>query len=492
MPHPVFTGRCHKKNICLEDYDDSLFEKSSLIVAQPKPYPLTTEITQTLSAYIAAALTLPLPEEVVARAKQHILDAFAAIISGSQLKPGEVIRRYVQSESGPPVAHVIGSSLLTSATLAALANGTSAHADETDDSHAASGTHPGCAVVPAALAMAEQIGSDGKAFLQAVVAGYDVGCRVGRALNPLSLSATGHSSRSLGNTFGACAAAAVLARLDPQQVGWALAYSAQQAAGIGSYIRAKEHIEKAFVLGGMPARNGVTAVHLAQAGASGAADPFHGERNFLRAYSPDPRPKELIRGLGENFEVAQTSIKKYCVGSPIQAPVEALFEMIAEHNLRADDVERMIVRLPEHRAETVNNREMADVNLQYILALALVHGKVSFAMAHADKTAGDASIAALKPRIELVADPELLESVSPRQVRLEVLTRGGKRLAKHLLTYRGTPENPLSTQDVEDKARDLVSSVIGNRKTEQLIQCIRDLDHVGNMRELRPNFVVTE
>lgn len=451
-----------------------------------------SEITQTLSAYVAAALTLPLPEEVVGRAKQHILDTFAAMISGSRLKPGEVIRRYVKSEGGPPVAQVIGSSLLSSATLAALANGTSAHADETDDSHAASGTHPGCAVVSAALAMAEQMGSNGTAFLQAVVAGYDVGCRVGRALNPLSLSPTGHSSRSLGNTFGACAAAAVLARIDPQQVGWALAYSAQQAAGIGSYIRAKEHIEKAFVLGGMPARNGVTAVNLAQAGASGAADPFHGERNFLHAYSPDPRPEELVRGLGENFEIAQTSIKKYCVGSPIQAPLEALFGMVAEHKLRADDVEHMIVRLPEQRAATVDNREMPDVNLQHMLALALVHGKVSFAMAHADKTAGDASIAALESRIELVADPELLESVSPRQVRLEVLTRHGKRLGKYLLTYRGTPENPLSTQDVEDKARDLAASVIGDWKTEELIQCIRELDRVGDMRELRPTLVASE
>jgi len=452
----------------------------------------TSEINQTLSGYIAAALTLPLPEEVVARAKQHILDTFAAMISGSRLKPGEVVRRYVKSEGGPPVAQVIGSSLLTSTTLAAFANGTSAHADETDDSHAASGTHPGCAVVPAALAMAEQMGSNGKVFLQAVVVGYDVGCRLGRALNPLSLSATGHSSRSLGNTFGACAAAAVLARLDSEQISWALAYSAQQAAGVGSYIRAKEHIEKAFVLGGMPARNGVTAVNLARAGASGAADPFHGERNFLRAYSPEPRPEELVRGLGENFEIIQTSIKKYCVGSPIQAPLEALFEMIAEHKLRADHVERMVVRLPEHRAATVNNREMPDVNLQHILALALVHGKVSFAMAHADETAGDASVAALEARIELVADPELLESVSPRQVRMEILTRDGKRLAKNLLTYRGTPENPVSSQDVEDKARDLASSVIGHRKTEQLIQCIRELYRVGDVRELRPHFVPIE
>jgi 2-methylcitrate dehydratase PrpD len=454
---------------------------------------LTThsEITQTLSAYIAAASTLELPEEVVARAKQHILDTFAAMISGSQLKPGEVIRRYVENEGGPPVAQVIGSSLLTSATLAAFANGTSAHADETDDSHAASGTHPGCAVVPAALAIAEQMESDGRTFLRAVVAGYDVGCRLGRGLNPAALSSTGHSSRSLGNIFGACAAVAVVARLDPQQTAWALAYSAQQAAGIGSYIRAEEHIEKAVVLGGMPARNGLAAVNLALAGACGAADPFHGERNFLQAYSPDPRPHELVRGLGESFEIAQTSIKKYCVGSPIQAPLEALFEIIAEHKLRAEEVERVIVRLPEHRAATVNNREMRDVNLQYILALALVYGKLSFAMAHAEGPDSDASVAALKSRIELVADPELLESVSPRQVRLEVLTKGGKRLAKHLLTYRGTPENPPTTQEIEDKTRDLASPVIGRQKTEQLIQLIRDLDRVRNMRDLRANFVVT-
>jgi 2-methylcitrate dehydratase PrpD len=451
-----------------------------------------SETTQTLSAYVAAGLRSPLGEEVAARTKQHILDSFAAMISGSGLKPGRIIRRYVESENGAPIAQVIGSSLLTSATLAAFANGTSAHADETDDSHAASGTHPGCAVIPAALAMAERMKSDGKAFQQAVVVGYDVGCRVGRALNPVALSQTGHSSRSLGNTFGACAAAAVLARLDAQQTVWAFAYAAQQASGIGSYIRAKEHIEKAVVLGGAPARNGVTAALLAQAGASGTADPFNGERNFLSAYSPDPRPEELVRGLGEHFEIIQTSIKKYCVGSPIQAPLEALFDIIAAHELRADDVERIIVRLPEHRAATVNDREMPDVNLQYILALALVHGKVSFALAHAEQPAGDASIAALKSRIELVADPELRESVSPRQVRLEVITRGGQRLAKHLLTYRGTPENPMSHEDVEDKARDLAAPVIGIRSTEALIGCIRDLDRIGDIRELRQNFIAVE
>ena len=451
-----------------------------------------SDITHSLAAYIASARDLPLPDEVVLQAKHHILDTFAAMISGSRLKPGEVIRGYVQSEGGLEHAQVVGSSLRTSATLAALANGTSAHADETDDSHAASGTHPGCAVVPAALALAEKLACDGTAFLKAVVAGYDIGCRVGRALNPTSLSTTGRSSRGLGNVFGACAAAASLARLSADLVGCALAYSAQQAAGIGSYIRAEEHIEKALVLGGLPARNGVTAVELAGAGASGAADPFHGERSFLQAYAPDPQAHELVHELGEHFEIAQTSIKKYCVGSPIQAPVEALFDIMSEYQLSAEDVERMTVRVPERRASTVDNRRMPDVNLQHILALALVHGKLTFDAVHSDDATKDPSIQSIQSRIQLLPDPSLLESVSPRQVRLDVLTRGGKTLTKHLLTYRGTPENPASTREVEDKARELILPVIGKARTDRLTQCIKHLEQIKDMRELRPNFVAIE
>jgi 2-methylcitrate dehydratase PrpD len=452
---------------------------------------LTTfsDITQKLSAYVAGAPQLHIPGDVIAHAKHHILDTFAAIISGSRLKPGEVIRRYVAGEGGPPVATVVGSSLLTSATLAALANGTSAHADETDDSHAASGTHPGCAVVPAALALAEHLACDGKDFLTAVVVGYDIGCRMGRALNPASLSKTGHSSRSLGNMFGAAAAAASLARLNVDLVGCALAYSAQQAAGIGSYIRAQEHTEKALALGGLPARNGVTAVQLARAGASGAADPFDGERNFLQTYSPDPQPQELIRQLGEHFEITRTSIKKYCVGSPIQAPLEALFDILSEYRLSAEDIERVSVRIPEHRAATVNNREMPDVNLQHILALAITHGKLTFAAVHSEQENQKPSIAAVKSRIRLIPDPTLLESVSPRQVKLDVTTRDGRTLTKHLLTYRGTPQNPASTEEVEDKARDLIFPVVGAERAEKLIQCVNDLEKIDDMRDLRANFI---
>jgi len=444
-----------------------------------------SDFTRIVSDYIAASPDLNLPTEVHVQAKQHILDTFAAMISGSTLSPGQFIRRYVRSEGGPAEAAVAGSALLASASLAALANGTAAHADETDDSHAASGTHPGCAVIPAALAMAERAGSDGKAFLKAVVVGYDVGCRVGRALQPKAVSAKGHSSRSLGNVFGAAAAAASIARLDASQVGCALSYAAQQAAGIGSYIRAQDHVEKALVLGGMPARNGVTAARLAQTGAYGTADPFVGERNFLQAFSPDPQPQELVRGLGKNFELLQTSIKQFCVGSPIQAPLEALLAVVEQHPLIADDVERIVVRLPVERAATVNNRDIPDINLQHILALALVHGKVTFANAHDDGMLNLSPVHDLKSRIELVGDPALRDAGFPRQVDLTIITRAGQRFAKHLMTYRGTPENPATTDEVEAKARNLVAPVTGPEQGEALIRAISKLENVKDMREFR-------
>ncbi len=444
-----------------------------------------SDITRILRDYIAASQDLSLPSEVQARAKHHVLDSLAAMISGSTLSPGRFMLHYVRNEGGPAEAQVAGSAWLASASLAALANGTAAHADETDDSHAASGTHPGCAVVPAALAMAERTGSDGTAFLKAVVLGYDVGCRVGRALQPTAVSAKGHSSRSLGNVFGAAAAAASVAQLDATQVACALSYAAQQAGGIGSYIRAQDHVEKAFVLGGMPARNGVSAARLAQTGASGTADPFVGERNFLQAYSPNPAPQELIRGLGKYFEILQTSIKQFSVGSPIQAPLEALLAVMAEHRLSAADVERVVVRLPEQRAATVNNREIPDINLQQILALALAHGHVTFANTHDDRLLNHAAVGALRSRIELVGDPALQNDEFPRQVDLTVMTRAGERLAKRLMTYRGTPENPATADEVEAKARDLMAPVIGREQCDTLIGVISRIESVKDMREFR-------
>ena len=425
-----------------------------------------------------------LSSDVSTRARQHILDTIAAMVSGSALPPGRLAIRYIQAQGGAHEARVVGSSLLTTAVNAALANGVMAHSDETDDSHAPSSTHPGCAIVPAALAVAEREGADGRALLRAVVAGYDVGCRMTQALGPNFLSAKGLSSHSIGGTFGAAAAAASLAKLNPIEVSYALSYAAQQASGVKAWVQSEDHIEKAFDFAGMPARNGVTAVTLVQAGFTGVADVFQGEQNFLKAYSDDPIAQELVRGLGSEFEIMRANIKKFSVGSAIQAVLDALLQIIAEHHVSADDLDYLVARVPENGGRIVNDRNMPNVNLQYILAAALLDGRLSFAAAHDYERMTDSRLLAVKSRIKLELDPELTHARPRRQGIVEFHTRDHRMLRVHVKSVRGTADNPMSDREVEDKARDLVEPVLGNEKCEKLLALVKDLELVADVREL--------
>jgi 2-methylcitrate dehydratase PrpD len=418
------------------------------------------------------------------RARHHILDAIAAMVSGSVLPPGRLAIRYIEGQGGAEEARVVGTQLLTAAVNAALANGVMAHSDETDDSHAPSSTHPGCAIVPAALAMAEREGADGTAFLRAVVAGYDIGCRVTQALGPSFLSGKGLSSHSIGGTFGAAAAGASLANLNSIEVSYVLSYAAQQASGIKAWVQSEDHIEKAFDFAGMPARNGVTAVTLVQAGFTGVPDVFQGEQNFLRAYSENPKAQELVRGLGSEFEIMRANIKKFCVGSAIQAVLDALLRIIGEHGLSADDVDYLIARVPENGGRIVNDRNMPNVNLQYILSATLLDGGLTFAAAHSYERMKDPRILAIKSRIKLELDPELTNARPRRQGIVEVHTKDGRNLRVHVKSVRGTADNPMNDQEVEDKARDLMTPVLGSEKCAKLFSLIKNLEQLANVREL--------
>lgn len=165
---------------------------------------MARKIIDQLVDFMLAARDAALPYEVVQKAKNHLLDTLAAIVSGSQLAPGRLGLEYARLEGGKSEALVIGSDLLTTATLAAFANGISAHADESDDSN--DRLHPGCAVVPAAWAVAEREKQSGRSLLTAVVLGYEISCRFHKALATKSTTFSG--------TFGAAVAAGSLLRFD--------------------------------------------------------------------------------------------------------------------------------------------------------------------------------------------------------------------------------------------------------------------------------------
>ena len=441
-------------------------------------------LTPTLAKYIAEALSRPLPAPVAHQAALHLLDVFGAMVSGSQLPAGKMAAAFVQPLGGTQESTVIGSRTVTNAIHAALANGMLAHADETDDSHAPSLTHPGCAVVPAAFAVAEREGRSGRDLLRAVAAGYDVGTRVAMALGGgLFLDHYKHSSHAYGGIFGATAAASALSSLDADRVAHALAYAVQLASGIPCWLGDSDRVEKAFMFGGMPAQGGVQAASMAAAGFTGSTQALEGNPGLFSAFPDRARPELAVADLGSRYEVVNTSIKKWAVGSPIQSALNSLESLIAEHGFGASDIEEIVVELPPRRAEAVDNRSMPDVNLQHQLSLMLLDGKVTFASGHDHARMNDPAIRSLRARIRVVPRADAKEG---GQAHLNVRLTDGRRLEKHTPHVRGTPGNPMTAEEVVTKARDLILPVLGSGAGEKLIQALLAIENLESVADLRP------
>ena len=448
-------------------------------------------VMQRLSAYIAAAPRKALPPEVHEKTKHHVLDTIAAMVSGSRLLPGRKGISYVKTLGGTKEACVIGSRMLTNAANAALANGMSAHADETDDSHAPSLTHPGCGIVPAALAVAEKESRGGEALLRAVALGYDICARLTMSLDAYEFREDGHSTHSFGPTFGAAAAAASLFQLKDVQVRHALSYTGQQVSGLSCWMRDEEHVEKAFDFGGMPARNGVSAAAMVAHGLTGVDDVFSGERSFFVAYGRDPKPEVLAEGLGETYEILRTNIKRWSVGSPIQAPLDSLKALIDEHGVKADEVEKLVVKVYKQGANTTDNRDMPDICMQHLCAVMLLDGTVSFKSSHDEKRMRHPRVLALRKKITLMPDDELSKAMPSRQGIVELALRGGRSLRHHTKAVRGTWENPMPRAEVDAKSYDLLAPVLGKARARKLCDAVWNLEKLRDVRKLRPLLMET-
>lgn len=436
-----------------------------------------------VSSYISRSGELELPAEVIKKAKHHILDTLAAIVSGSKLRPGQMVKKFIQNQEGTREAQVAGSQIITSAINAAFANGIMAHADETDDAHSGSYTHPGCAIVPAALSMSEKEGADGMSFLKGVVVGYDIGCRITQAIGVDNLLNRSRCALSIGANFGAAAAAASISQMEEKSVKYILSYTSQQASGVYYWMRDEEHMEKAFVFGGAPARNGVTSTILMQSGFTGVSDPFSGAHNFFKASAPDTRPELLAEGLGKRYEIMNATIKKFSVGLPIQAPLDGLLSLIKKHGITSKDVESICAHIHARSAHVVDHdRNMPDINLQHLLAVALLDGGLNFKTAHSLDRMKDPAVLKVRKRITLKTNQELI----PYHSIVEVTTKDGTKFKEHITKVLGRPETPMTTEMVEEKCKELVTPILGEDRSQKLIDKIWNLEQVSDMRELRP------
>lgn len=441
---------------------------------------------ETLSSYIAAARHRKLPDDVMTMAKHRLLDTLAAMVSGAALEPGRIGIEFVRGQGGPKRCTVAGTRLVTTTINAALANGMTAHADETDDTHQGARFHPGCVTVPVALAMAEIHGSSGVELLRAVALGYDVGTRFNQALGPGFQLASDCHATSVGALFAGAAAAASLAGHDAAEARQTLSYTAQQASGLPCWVRDPDHIEKAFDFGGMHARNAVTAAEMVSAGFTGVADSFAGFGNFFDVFGAEPEPGIIADALGERYEVLYANTKKWPVAMPAQSPLDALERLIADHGVTADQVEKIDAILPSKRYQISDNSPMPDVCLQHLLPLMLIDGNVGFANSHDCARMEDDDILALRAKVRIVPSTELDDAKPPRQAIVELTLKDGRVLSHHAKAVAGSAAKPMTETEITAKVTDLTTDLLGADKTRRLIETVFTIDKFKELSVLRP------
>jgi 2-methylcitrate dehydratase PrpD len=222
-----------------------------------------------------------------------------------------------------------------------------------------------------------------------------------------------------------------------------------------------------------------------KSGWNGVDDIFSGPDNFFAAYAPKAQPERLVEKLGERYEITQTDIKKWTVGSPIQAPLDALEAIRSKKQFEADQVKKVTVHLAPSSANVVDNRDIPDICLQHLIAVMLIEKTVSFHAAHDKSRMQDATVLKQRAKVNLLRDEELAKLLPAREAVVDVDLTDGTHLSERVSAVRGTPRNPMTRNEVTDKARDLMTPVLGRDNTARLVDTIFDIEKVTEVRALR-------
>ena len=426
--------------------------------------------TATLAAYVADLKYDDIPPEVLDRAKVLTLDFL-----------GSAIRARREAESTPSVvkmlaalkldsageATVFGDSRTWTPAVAALLNGTMGHSLDFDDTHAYSSLHPSAPVVPAAFAVGEMVGASGREVLTAIVAGYEVCCRLGNALDPTSHYARGFHPTATAGTYGAAAAAGKLFGLSEQQLIYAFGVSGSQAAGSLQFLVNGAWNKRYQV--GASAMNGVIAATLAKNDFVGAIESVEGKHGLLVGYTDTPHREKAVAGLGTTYETMKIGVKPYPSCRYTHAAIDAIIALRREHNLTPDQVKRVEIGL--HRngitltGDAATKRHPTSIvggqfSMFFTGALALDQGRFGWD----DYTRlGDAAINNLANKFDVVQDDKLeIGRSHPFGARVTITTEDGVHERLHD-DPSGEPTSFPSAQAMSDKFITLARPVLSSR-----------------------------
>ena len=452
-------------------------------------------ITQDLAKYCSELEYRQLPEEVVDRAKYFFLDFIGVACRGSKEDSSQSMYRFIQETGSTNRGGVlIGTKKRAPFVYSALANGTAGHAIEMDDVNNESSLHPGVVVFPSALATGEMIGSSGRSFVEAVVTGYEVMIRLGKAIGPENSYQRGFHPTGTCGTFGASVTASKLMGLKSDEMLSAMGIAGSQAAGSMEYL-AQGAWTKRFHAG-WAAHSGMIAALLAKKGFKGPTSIIEGRDGFLHAYSNGADESKVLEGIGSGFEILRTSVKPHACCRYMQPPIDGILKIVTENNLKSDQVEKVRVGIlkagahliaePAEKKYSPQSVVDAQFSMPFGAAVAILYRKAGLGEFHLSKIRSEA-VKRMMRQVECVIDPDLDETF-PRQwcATAEVFTKDGKRYFTKIEYCKGDPENPLSWEELIEKFHDLSSRTMTKKRRLSIVDQVNHFEKIQDIRKWAP------
>ena len=434
-------------------------------------------VTQNLARFVVEARWDDIPDAVRHAAKRALLNVFAVALAGCRAGPVEIALQSLAEFSERRQATIIGRSERMDSLSAAFLNAASANAFDFDDTHVPTVIHPTAPVAPALFALAERRPVSGAELLLAFILGVELACRIGRAISPGHYTKGWHITATCG-VFGAAAGAGTLLGLDERRMIWALGNAATQSCGLCECLG-----WPAKSIGvGNAARNGLWSALLAEKGFEGPPEPIAGVQGFLNAMAEPPDWAALTDGLGETWELAQNAIKPYPCGFVIHPFLDVVLDWRRQHP--DDAIERVVLRGNPLLSDRTDRPDIStgaelQVSVQHAVAAALVLGQAGLAQ-FTDGCARDPAVVAMRRKIAVVRDP----AIATIAAQVELCTADGRTHRLSTPAARGSPANPMSDRDVEEKLRTVVGSWQPGYDVAPLIAAIWALDRSDDAARL--------
>lgn len=441
--------------------------------------PVATGETLRLAEFCANLSFDQLDEEVVTAVEKRVVDLLASSYAGTSTEPGEIMLNYVGTLGGDEATVVGGGRSL--AQFAALANGTTAHALDVDDGHRAASAHPGSAIIPAALAIAEKHDCSGRDLVVAIAAGYEAMIKTAVAVQTSHRERHFHATATSG-CFGSAVAVASLLDLDTDGVADALGLGGTQAGGLFEFL-AKGSMVKRFHPG-RAALAGVLAGELAANDYDGPDTIIEGEEGFARAFA-DEYDLTPFDNLGSPFEIVRSYIKPYPSCRHTHGPIEGALDLRDEIDLESIVSIRVETyhTASLHDKVAVENLLDAQMSIPYCVTVALIEGAADLAQFDPPKT--DARIRSMLERIEVVATDEMESSYpAARPARVVVETTNGGRHSTDVDYPFGAAENPMSEVDLREKFHDLAADSLSESRCERILDLAFDVETLDDVTTL--------